>query len=164
MGNPSCNELKGLKLMKCFFRVSPLVAILMLSSFVHQAAGALMPGDIAIIGMQNDNTDEFSWVPLVNISAGEVIFFSDAGFNSATGTTFQGDTAIGDELVAFQSTDDPTMATFGQMNFTPLFQIDSGSDRHLHQQDAPQWQGDDGSSLLYPEQKPLWKKVCGGCS
>ena len=50
---------------------------------------ALVAGDIAIIGVNGDNPDEFTFVALVDISAGEEIFFTDSGV-LADGT-FRGD-------------------------------------------------------------------------
>ncbi len=155
-------------------------------------AFVLNAGDVVIIGDHTvdgaGNHDEVSWVPLVNLPAGTVLYFSDAGYNSTAGAwlgtgrieewlirftvpaagitagtvqTFKDDTSpagydqpstvtqfgalgpsgsllnlsmvgFGEEVVLFTSTDDPTTATFGQSDFTPLFHIDSGSnDRPL---------------------------------
>ncbi|MHC4880733.1 MAG: beta strand repeat-containing protein, partial [Planctomycetota bacterium] len=139
----------------------------------------LMAGDIAIIGLAGDTSvDEFSWVPLTDLTAGEEIYFSDAGYREAL-TPDQFDAAgftseflvrytvpfggvpagtvqavasgsegvsytffvndgvtnlnklgyrtsvaiggFGEQIHAFQSTDDPTLATFSQVDFTGLF-------------------------------------------
>lgn len=48
------------------------------------AKADLMTGDIAIIGLSGDSTDEFSWVPLVDIAAGEEIYFTDVGYYTAS--------------------------------------------------------------------------------
>ena len=163
-----------------------LSVAMVIGALSGSADAVLMTGDIVIIGLQSDDpNDSFSWVPLVDVAAGEVVYFSDAGFNSGTGF-FQGQipsastdewllryiapaggitagtvqtvvdgsspanysgpgttsqfgarslggtidfslTPLGDELIAFQSTDDPSTAGFGQSNFTPLFQVDTGS-------------------------------------
>ena len=43
----------------------------------------LTAGDVAIIGFQADSPEDFSWVPLVDLSASEEIFFSNAGYRTA---------------------------------------------------------------------------------
>ncbi|MHC4880736.1 MAG: hypothetical protein ACYTGL_30145 [Planctomycetota bacterium] len=44
----------------------------------------LMAGDVAIIGLAGDTAaDEFSWVPLTDLAAGEQIYFTDAGYREA---------------------------------------------------------------------------------
>ena len=57
-----------------------------------QSTYALEPGDIAIVGVRaddidntlgNGNDDAFAWVPLVDLTAGAQIFFTDAGWTSA---------------------------------------------------------------------------------
>ncbi|MEQ9404125.1 MAG: T9SS type A sorting domain-containing protein [Cyclobacteriaceae bacterium] len=40
-------------------------------------------GDIVVIGISGDNQDEFTWVPLVDIPAGEVIYFTNSGHDDA---------------------------------------------------------------------------------
>lgn len=51
----------------------------------------LTPGDIAIVGyITNGNPDSFSFVPLVPLTAGTVIYFTDNGW---TGTAFRGSSA-----------------------------------------------------------------------
>ena len=47
---------------------------------------ALSAGDIAIIGVNTDNPDEFAFVALVDIAAGEEITFTDSGWQ---GTAFR---------------------------------------------------------------------------
>lgn len=62
------------------------------TTFYKPANAALMAGDVAIIGVYTDGTstdatgggDSFAWVPLVDLSAGEVLHFSDAGYFSGT--------------------------------------------------------------------------------
>ncbi len=55
------------------------------------APTVLNPGDIAIIGyITNGNPDSFSFVPLIPISTGTVIYFTDNGW---TGNGFRGSTA-----------------------------------------------------------------------
>ncbi|MBO9701823.1 MAG: T9SS type A sorting domain-containing protein [Sporocytophaga sp.] len=44
----------------------------------------LIPGDIAIIRYRTDPIDDFAFVPLVNLSPGTTIYFTDNGWNNAT--------------------------------------------------------------------------------
>ncbi|MEM1280126.1 MAG: hypothetical protein AAGG53_08960, partial [Cyanobacteria bacterium P01_H01_bin.152] len=48
-------------------------------------ATTLMPGDIAIIGFNFDNPDEFAFVPLVDLEVGTEIKFTDNGWLAAGG-------------------------------------------------------------------------------
>jgi len=52
----------------------------------------LAPGDLAIIGYK-DGTDDFAFVPFVNLAAGTVIYFTDNGW---TGTGFRNTIASGE--------------------------------------------------------------------
>jgi hypothetical protein len=61
-------------------RMAWLAAWLASAGLVACAEAGLMPGDIAIIGMNTDNPDEFAWTPLVDVDPGQEIFFSDAGW------------------------------------------------------------------------------------
>ena len=151
-------------------------------------SGDLIQGDLAIIGISSagessDTADEFSWVPLIDLPAGTIIYFSDAGYDSganggtggfiATGNNSEtllryivptggiaagaaqtvitnstnpnyqrflntqfGDwhntdprlfsfTVVGEELIAFQSADNPSNANFGT-DFQALFAVDTG--------------------------------------
>ena len=45
----------------------------------------LAPGDIAIISMHDPSPDMFSFVPLVNLAPGTVIYFTDNGWDGSTG-------------------------------------------------------------------------------
>jgi hypothetical protein len=52
-----------------------------------QAQGTLLkPGDIAIIGFQSDNNDQFAFLSLVDIAAGTQIQFSEKGWNASLAT------------------------------------------------------------------------------
>jgi len=53
-------------------------------AFTTSACPTLSAGDIAIIGMNADNPDEFTFVALVDIAAGEEIRFTDNGWLSST--------------------------------------------------------------------------------
>lgn len=71
-----------------FNKISALVLAL---STAGAAQAALTAGDIAIIGRTNNGSpDAFSFVALSNISAGEVIYFTDNGW---TGSAFRGASA-----------------------------------------------------------------------
>jgi hypothetical protein len=63
-------------------------ALLCLLVAPDRAAGQLRPGDIVIIGIHSDGDDRFAWVPLVDLAPGQVIYFTDAGWNAA-GNAFQ---------------------------------------------------------------------------
>ena len=74
-----------------FHKISALVLAL---GTAGAAQAALTAGDIAIIGRTNNGTpDAFSFVALSNISAGEVIYFTDNGW---TGSAFRNTVNDGD--------------------------------------------------------------------
>lgn len=58
--------------------------LLLLAAFSH-AQTTLVPGDIAIIGMNADNPDTFAFVTLVDLQTGTNIKFTDAGWLGAGG-------------------------------------------------------------------------------
>ena len=48
----------------------------------------LSAGDIVIIGLHTNTQDEFAWMPLVDLPAGEVVYFTSAGYiNGAFSST-----------------------------------------------------------------------------
>ncbi|MEE9303193.1 MAG: hypothetical protein V3U84_05345, partial [Thiotrichaceae bacterium] len=51
-----------------------------------EAKASLNAGDIIVIGVTGDDTDQLTWVPLVDLPAGEVINFTDNGWNTITNT------------------------------------------------------------------------------
>ncbi len=59
-----------------------LSSLLLLGVAITVQAQALSPGDIAIIGINCDNPDEFAFVTFVDLQAGTVISFTDNGFKS----------------------------------------------------------------------------------
>ncbi|MCH8179473.1 MAG: PEP-CTERM sorting domain-containing protein [Proteobacteria bacterium] len=68
-----------------------LSALLLALGTAGAAQAALTAGDIAIIGRINNGAiDSFAFVALSNISAGEVVYFTDNGW---TGTAFRGSSA-----------------------------------------------------------------------
>ena len=51
------------------------------------ASAGLVAGDITIVGYQaSGSPDSFSFATLVNVDAGEVLYFTDNGFTTGTGT------------------------------------------------------------------------------
>lgn len=66
----------------------PILCLLLLVCALSARSGPLQPGDVVIIGLHSDGTDRFAWAPLVDLPAGQEIFFTDAGWN-ATGNAFQ---------------------------------------------------------------------------
>lgn len=62
-----------------------LTSILLLWAFCQiQAQGSqLKPGDIAIIGFQSDNNDQFAFLSLVDMAGGTQIQFSEKGWNGS---------------------------------------------------------------------------------
>jgi len=56
---------------------------------ISVAHTALSSGDIIIIGATGDDTDQMTWVPLVDLPAGEIIKFTDSGWHSGTNTWTQ---------------------------------------------------------------------------
>jgi hypothetical protein len=71
--------------MKKTLHVTLLLTVLSLVAIVIpvQAKSALDPGDIAIIGLNMDNPDEFAFVALVTLDAGTEIRFTDSGWTAA---------------------------------------------------------------------------------
>lgn len=65
----------------------PLTGLAMLLIFVNalSANAQLQPGDVVVTGVQSDGTDRFVWVPLVDLSPGQSLFFTDSGWNAAEG-------------------------------------------------------------------------------
>lgn len=62
-----------------------------IAGLTSSAFGTLVAGDLAVVGRINNGTpDSFAVAPLVNLSAGEVIYFTDNGW---TGSQFRGATA-----------------------------------------------------------------------
>ncbi len=71
-----------------------MAALVLALSTAGAAQAALTAGDIAVIGRTNNTTpDAFSFVALSNISAGEVIYFTDNGW---TGSAFRNTVNDGD--------------------------------------------------------------------
>jgi len=74
---------------KAFQKLLPGLLILALAftlvpvQFSVKAQTALSPGDIAIIGVNADNPDDFAFVALVDIQAGTEIRFTDSGWFSS---------------------------------------------------------------------------------
>ncbi|MCA9236878.1 MAG: hypothetical protein KDA44_15485 [Planctomycetales bacterium] len=60
-----------------------LVAVITLATLCNVVRGALVAGDIAIIGVNTDDSDSFAWFPLVDLDAGEAISFTDSGWLSS---------------------------------------------------------------------------------
>ncbi|MDI1255667.1 MAG: Ig-like domain-containing protein [Flavobacterium sp.] len=72
-------------------RILQISIVLLLLSFSHHAkAQTLIAGDIVVLGISADTgtiavpVPEFSWMPLVNLTAGTKIYFTDAGWNTAS--------------------------------------------------------------------------------
>ena len=59
------------------------VAFCLLAVVTH--AQTLVAGEIAFIGYNSDGTDDFTFIALTDIPAGEVIYFTEEGWNSNTG-------------------------------------------------------------------------------
>lgn len=64
--------------------LSGTLTLLVMILATKPAHAALVAGDIAIIGVSADGPDEFSWVPLVNLSGGQVIYFSNVAYDSGS--------------------------------------------------------------------------------
>ena len=70
-------------------RISLLLVLGMLAALLPMGAAApagavttLAPGDLAVIGVNADNPDEFAFVVLVSVDAGTEIRFTDSGWES----------------------------------------------------------------------------------
>jgi hypothetical protein len=67
--------------------LTPLLASLAITGASKAQQASLSPGDIVFVSANADTPDEFSFIPLVNLSAGTVIHFTDNG-RTDTGTGF----------------------------------------------------------------------------
>ncbi len=74
-----------------------LVVTVVIALLTPRLAVGLAPGDIAIIGYHSNGAttsttegDAFAWVPLVDLPAGEVLYFSDTGYFSSEVSTNNG--------------------------------------------------------------------------
>ncbi|MCZ6675866.1 MAG: hypothetical protein O7E52_01325, partial [Candidatus Poribacteria bacterium] len=85
-----------LTLSRCTFAFVAVFVMLIIGQ-TGASAVTLGPGDVVIIGVRaddidgtidNGNDDAFAWVPLVDLDAGQMIFFTDDGWTS---TGFDGD-------------------------------------------------------------------------
>lgn len=61
-----------------------LLIAVCLSYSVSSYAQSLSAGDIAFIGYNTDGTDDFAWIALTDIPAGEIIYFTEEGWNDVT--------------------------------------------------------------------------------
>lgn len=68
-----------------FIRTLMVFALLHGALLSGLAAAPLQPGDIVIIGLESDGDDRFAWVPLVDLSPGQTLLFTDAGWNGPGG-------------------------------------------------------------------------------
>lgn len=64
------------------FRKIVYLCLLLLTSLFVNAQTKLIPGDVAIVGVNTDNPDSFSFVLLKDIEADTKIFFTDSGVTS----------------------------------------------------------------------------------
>ena len=73
-----------------------LVVLVCLAVFASPvtAGDVLGPGDIAIIGFNSDDTSQFAFVCLREISAGSVIYFTDRGWATTSNTFWDGEGKI----------------------------------------------------------------------
>jgi hypothetical protein len=59
-----------------------LYSLFITAAVVPIAAAQLQPGDIVVMGVQSDGVDRFTWAPLVDLGPGQVVYFTDGGWNS----------------------------------------------------------------------------------
>ncbi|MEZ4800160.1 MAG: hypothetical protein R2809_10375 [Flavobacteriales bacterium] len=59
-------------------------------TFSSLAQTTLSPGDLVVIAYNFDNSDQFVFVPLVDLESGTVIKFTDNGWNGTSLTTSEG--------------------------------------------------------------------------
>ena len=62
-----------------------ILSLIVAQMSTGQLEASIQTGDIAILGLVGDSKNEWSWVPFVDISAGEVIYFSDTSYSSLAG-------------------------------------------------------------------------------
>ncbi len=61
------------------------LAFVSILTIAFGANAQLSAGDIAFIGYNTDGSDDFSWIALSDIPAGEVIYFTEEGWDGSTG-------------------------------------------------------------------------------
>ncbi|MCD4669994.1 MAG: hypothetical protein K8S14_06070 [Actinomycetia bacterium] len=136
------------------FLIAILIALFILPLLLH--ATDLLPGDIAIIGMNSDNPDEFSFVSLIDIEQNTVIKFTDNGvhpdgsFRSTEGIctwTAGADISKGDIITysssgGFSATGGFALAAAGDQLIA--YQGDEASPVFIYaiQTNSTQWQAD----------------------
>ena len=81
-----------------------------------QAVSTLAPGDIAIIAYNADGSEDFSFIPLVDIDAGVSFTFNEDGPDTVTYTTPAGGLAKGTVVVILTPKTTPS-ATVGSVTF-----------------------------------------------
>lgn len=131
-----------------------LVSLLLLLLFYDiQAQGTLLkPGDIAIIGFQSDNNDQFAFLSLTDMAAGTQIQFSEKGWNGSlaipafvvttegvhTWTAPSSGLAKGTAvIISFNSLGTSPIANFGTVLSTAAAKLSTSGDELLAFQGLP---------------------------
>ena len=58
--------------------------IFLITTFVSFGQTSLSPGDLVVTSLIADGNDRFEFIPLVDLSAGTVIYFTETGWNATT--------------------------------------------------------------------------------
>ena len=71
------------------------IVLILFASFTLLAQTTLAPGDIVVTSLISDDNDRHEFIPLVDLEAGTVIYFTESGWNATTGDWRNGDTTEG---------------------------------------------------------------------
>lgn len=66
----------------------------MMAAASPSTAGGLGPGDVRILGFNNDAPDSFAFILFANLGAGEQLCFTDKGWHGGTGRFYPGEGLI----------------------------------------------------------------------
>ena len=71
------------------------ITLILFASFSLFAQTTLAPGDVIVTSLVADANDRFEFIPLVDLEAGTLIYFTESGWNATTGDWRNGDTTEG---------------------------------------------------------------------
>ena len=71
------------------------ITLILFGSFSLFAQTTLAPGDVIVTSLIADENDRHQFIPLVDLEAGTVIYFTESGWNATTGDWRNGDTTEG---------------------------------------------------------------------
>lgn len=71
------------------------ITLILFASFSLFAQTTLAPGDVIVTSLVADANDRYEFIPLVDLEAGTLIYFTESGWNATTGDWRNGDTTEG---------------------------------------------------------------------